>query len=434
MHDPPPARRWKELLRDRQIFSWSLYDWANSAFATTVMAGFFPVFFKQYWSAGADVNTSTYQLGLANSLASGILACISPILGAIADQGSGQKRSLIVFTAMGVVMTGALSLVARGDWPTAVLIYILANIGFAGANTFYDALLIFVARPREMNQVSALGFSLGYLGGGVLFAVNVLMTLKPELFGLRDSAHAVQISFITVAVWWAIFTLPMLFFVPESRVRSQSYLAIGANGVRQVLRTFREIRALRNTGLFLLAYFFYIDGVNTIIRMAVDYGLSLGLPSESLIVALLLTQFVGFPAAIAYGQLAHRIGVKKGIYLAILIYSGVCLFAYFMKTTAHFYVLAAVIGLVQGGIQSLSRSVFAHMTPPEKSGEFFGFFNMLGKFSSMMGPYLVGWVSIVTQSARASILSIILLFVIGSILLSRVKIAEDFRESRETPA
>lgn len=416
------SQGWKPLITNKEVISWSFYDWANSAFATTVMAGFFPVFFKQYWSAGTDLNVSTYQLGFANSLSAGILACLSPILGAYADQGSGKKRSLIVFTCLGVIMTGALAMVAKGDWLSAVILYVIANIGFAGGNSFYDSLLVDVAQPKDLHRVSALGYSLGYLGGGVLFALNVLMTLKPHLFGLRDAAHAVQVSFFTVAIWWTVFTLPLLFFVKEDRVRTMSYSRLLVAGLKQVLDTFIKIKSLKNVSLFLLAYFFYIDGVNTIMRMAVDYGLALGLPSESLIVALLLTQFVGFPAALVYGHLAHHIGEKRGIYLAIFIYSAVCVFAYFMTTAVHFYILAIVIGLVQGGIQALSRSVFANMIPKENSGEFFGFFNMLGKFSSMLGPFLVGWVSLSTQSSRASILSIILLFVIGSALLIRVKV------------
>lgn len=395
------------------------------------MAGFFPVFFKQYWSAGTDVNVSTYQLGFANSLTSAILAILSPTLGAIADRGSIKKRALIVFSCMGIVMTGLLAFVAQGDWPTAVALYVFASIGFAGANTFYDSLIVFVAPPKEMNRVSAMGFALGYLGGGVLFALNVFMTLKPHVFGLPDAATAVKVSFITVAVWWAVFTLPLVFFVKEASAPAKPYHEIALQGLAQVFKTFNEVRALRNVGLFLMAYFFYIDGVGTIIRMAVDYGLSLGFPSESLIIALLITQFIGFPSALGYGYLATRIGARRGIYLAIAIYSCVTAYAYFMTSPAQFYVLAIVIGLVQGGIQSLSRSVFAHMVPKDRSGEFFGFYNMLGKFSAMMGPFLVGWVSVATQSTRLSILSIVLLFIIGGTILAFVDLPDDHIEKRE---
>lgn len=423
------ARSWKELLRDRQVLSWALYDWANSAFATTILAGFFPVFFKKFWSAGADVNLSTFQLGMANSASSAVLAFLSPVLGAIADQGSSKKKFLIAFSGLGIVMTGAMAWVARGEWQTATLIFVVASIGFAGGNTFYDALLVSISRPREMNAISALGFSLGYLGGGVLFAINVLMTLKPHLFGLRDATTAVQLSFVTVAIWWAVFSLPLFFFVREPSPTAvqprPGFLQTAWQGVRQVVFTFREVRGLRNVSIFLAAYFFYIDGVNTIIRMAVDYGLSLGFPSESLIVALLITQFVGFPAAILFNHGAQKWGAKNALFTAIAIYVGVNIFAFFMHSPEQFYILAIVIGLVQGGLQSLSRSVFGQMIPPDKAGEFFGFFNMLGKFSSMVGPVLVGVVSQTTQSSRMSILSILLLFIVGALLLSRAQVSTD---------
>lgn len=418
-------RTWKQLLKDRKVLSWVFYDWANSAFATTVLAGFFPVFFKKYWSAGVDVNTSTYHLGAANSLAALVIASLSPILGAIADQGSAKKRALIVFTSLGIVMTGALSLVKDGDWQLATIIYVLASIGFAGSNSFYDSLIVFTAPAQDTNRVSAMGYSFGYLGGGVLFTLNVLMTLKPELFGLPDATQAVKVSFLSVSVWWAVFTLPLLLFVEEEKRPSLSYFAMAKAGIWQLIETFDEIRMLKNLGLFLLAYFFYIDGVNTIIAMAVDYGMALGFESNSLIVALLITQFVGFPATLLFGQIAHKIGSRKGLYLGISVYVLVCIFGSMMNSVSHFYILAMVIGLVQGGIQALSRSVFAHMIPAEKSGEYFGFFNMLGKFSSMLGPYLVGLVSVATQNSRLSLLSIVILFLIGGTLLAFVQMPSE---------
>ena len=417
------SRPWGALVRDRQILSWALYDWANSAFATTVMAGFFPLFFKKYWSAGVDVNVSTFNLGNANSIASGALALLSPMLGAVADQASFKKRFLFLFSALGVVMTGAMYFVAQGDWVTAVVLYVLASIGFAGGNTFYDALLMSVAGPRDRIRVSAIGFSLGYLGGGVLFAINVLMTLKPHLFGLADNVEGVRVSFLTVAIWWAVFTIPVMLFVREDARKEQKGLVrVAIDGWLQVAETFREIRRLRNAALFLFSYFFYIDGVNTIIKMAVDYGLSLGFATDSLIIALLITQFVGFPATIFFGWLGGKLGEKGGLFIAIAVYVGVTIYAYFMSSSTEFYVLAIVIGLVQGGVQSLSRSVFAEMTPQTKTAEFFGFFNMLGKFSSVVGTALVGFVSLYTQSTRLSILSVVILFVIGMVSLIFVKI------------
>lgn len=413
---------WRSLAKDRTILSWSLYDWANSAFATTVMAGFFPIFFKTYSSAGADANLSTYQLGNANSLASAILAVTSPVLGAIADQGSHKKRLLFVFAALGIVMTGALSLVAKGDWQSAIFIYVVASIGFAGSNSFYDSLLVFVSKPRDRDTVSAMGFALGYLGGGVLFALNVVMLLKPGLFGIADKAQAVKASFVSVSLWWALFSLPLLFFVREPPRPSPSYWRLAVDGLKQIVKTFEEIRKLRMTFLFLIAYFFYIDGVGTIMKMAVDYGLSLGFPSESLIVALLITQFVAFPSTLGFGGLARKLGAKTLLYVAIGVYMAVTCYSYFMQSPWQFYVLAVAIGMVQGGIQALSRSAFSNMIPQDKSGEFFGFFNMLGKFASVMGPWLVGLVSVTTRDSRLAILSILILFGIGAVALAFVKI------------
>jgi MFS transporter, UMF1 family len=410
----------------RTILSWALYDWANSAFATTVMAGFFPVFFKQYWSVGADVNVSTARLGMANSIAGLIVALSAPVLGAIADKGTSKKKFLVFFAFMGAVMTSGLSLVAQGHWQWAVALYVVGMIGYSGGNVFYDALITGVASAKRMDVVSALGYSLGYLGGGALFAVNILMTLKPQLFGLPDAAAAVRVSFLTVGLWWALFTIPLILFVKEPRTDRANigFRVVGA-GLRQVRETFRDIRKNRMVFLFLLAYWFYIDGVDTIMRMAVDCGLSLGFDSNDLIVALLIVQFVGFPAALAYGYLGNRIGAKRGIFLAIAIYLAITIGGAFMRTEWHFYVLAVAIGLVQGGIQALSRSYYAKIIPTDKSAEYFGFYNMLGKFATVLGPFLMGYVGLLVRrisgnsdlGTRASIVSIALLFIIGGVLL-----------------
>ncbi len=410
----------------KTILSWALYDWANSAFATTVMAGFFPLFFKQYWSAGADVNVSTARLGTANSIAGLIVALSAPVLGAIADKGTSKKKFLVFFAFMGAVMTCGLGLVAQGHWQWAAALYVVGMIGYSGGNVFYDALITGVASAKKMDVVSALGYSLGYLGGGALFAVNILMTLKPQLFGLPDAAAAVRISFLTVGLWWALFTIPLILFVKEPRTDRANigFRVVGA-GLRQVRDTFRDIRKNRMVFLFLLAYWFYIDGVDTIMRMAVDCGLSLGFDSNDLIVALLIVQFVGFPAALAYGYLGNRIGAKRGIFLAIAIYLGITIGGAFMRTEWHFYVLAVAIGLVQGGIQALSRSYYAKIIPTDKSAEYFGFYNMLGKFATVLGPFLMGYVGLLVRrtsgssdlGTRASIVSIALLFIIGGVLL-----------------
>jgi len=400
------------------IYSWALYDWANSAYATTVMAGFFPVFFKQYWSADLTANESTFWLGLSNAGAGLLIALLAPVLGAMADRGGLKKRMLLSFTILGILMTSALFLVSEGHWLLAVMIYAFGAIGFSGANVFYDALIVDVAEHDQLHRVSALGYALGYIGGGILFAVNVLMTLHPEWFGLSGSADAVRWSFLSVALWWALFSLPLLRFVYEKgEVESAHWLVAARDGFSQLGDTFRHLRSLRQIWLFLLAYFLYIDGVNTVARMAVDYGLSLGFDSDVLITALLMTQFIAFPAAIALGWLGERWSGKGVILVSLAVYSAVCIWSTTMQNSTDFYWLAAAIGLVMGGVQSLSRSMYARMIPKDQAAEFFGFFNMLGKFAAVLGPALMGMASLISGSARFSILVIVALFAAGAIIL-----------------
>jgi len=412
----------------RAVWSWAFYDWANSAYSTTVMAGFFPLFFKEYWADPNNPSQSTFYLGMANSIASIVVAALAPLLGSVADQGSIKKKFLTFFAFLGVIMTGGLWMVAQGNWQMAVLFYVIATIGFASGNVFYDALLPSLASEERVDAVSSLGFGLGYLGGGLLFLVNVFMYLKPEIFGIPDGATAIKLSFLSVAVWWAVFTIPLILFVPEPK----NYETIEFNnairmGWVQLVQTFKEIRNMKVVGTFLLAYWFYIDGVDTIIRMAVDYGMSLNFPGESLIIALLIVQFVAFPSALIYGWLASKIGAKTGIMVGITAYSFITLLGYFMTEAWHFYVLAILIGLFMGGIQALSRSLYTRIIPPDKSAEFFGFYNMIGKFAAIIGPALMGTIALVTGSARLSILSILLLFILGAFFLNKVDIKEGKR-------
>ena len=412
----------------RAVWSWAFYDWGNSAYSTTVMAGFFPLFFKEYWADPHNPNQSTFYLGMANSIASIVVASLAPLLGSIADQGSAKKKFLTFFAFLGVIMTGGLWMVSQGNWQMAVLFYVMATIGFASGNVFYDSLLPGLASEERVDVVSSLGFGLGYLGGGLLFLVNVFMYLKPEMFGISDGATAIKLSFLSVAVWWAVFTIPLILFVPEPK----NYETIDFNnairmGWVQLVQTFKEIRNMKVVGTFLLAYWFYIDGVDTIIKMAVDYGMSLNFPGESLIIALLIVQFVAFPAALIYGWLASKIGAKTGIMVGITAYSFITLLGYFMTEAWHFYVLAILIGLFMGGIQALSRSLYTRIIPPDKSAEFFGFYNMLGKFAAIIGPALMGTIALVTGSARLSILSILLLFILGAFFLNKVDVKEGKR-------
>jgi UMF1 family MFS transporter len=414
-----PARA---LFLRRPVLSWALYDWANSAFATTVMAGFFPAFFQRYWSLGVDPTVSTSRLGIANGIAGFVVALLAPVLGAMADRGGRRKRFLIAWTSLGIAGTALLFFVERGDWFAAAALFTLASIGFASANVFYDALLLDVAVESELDRVSAFGYSLGYLGGGLLFAVNVAMTLRPQWFGLADVAEAIRVSFLTVASWWALFLVPLAYYVRETAPPATVPIAAAArSGLTELLATLRSVGRYRQILIFLCAYWLYIDGVNTIIKMAVDYGVALGLETGSLLAALLLTQFVAFPAALFFGWLGDRIGAQRGILIGIGVYTLATVYAFFLDTIEEFFALAVVIGLVQGGVQSLSRSLFGRLVPAGKGAEFFGFYNMMGKFATVIGPLLVAVVALTTGSSRLSIASLAVLFVAGGLLLMLVR-------------
>ena len=415
-----------KVLTRRPVFGWAMYDWANSSFATTVMAGFFPLFFKQYWNAGVDATESTFHLGVANSIASFIVAFMAPLVGAIADKGRARVRLLGLFTVLGAAMTASFYLIGKGDWQAAAWVYVLASLGFWGGNQFYDSLLTDVSEEHEYDLVSGYGYALGYLGGGLLFAVNVVMVTKPAWFGLSNAADAVRWSFVTVGVWWMAFTLFTLILVRE-RPTNEPLPAMAAirAGAGELWSTIRHLRGDRRLLWFLLAYWFYIDGVNTVIKMAVDYGLSLGLNQTALITALLVVQFIGFPAALGFGWLGQKVGPKAGILIGVAVYAGICFYAYFLNSERQFFTMAIIIGLVQGGVQSLSRSLFGRLVPPGRAGEFFGFYNLMGKAAAILGPTLTGVVAILTHDSRLAIMSIVLLFIIGAVFLVRVRLTEE---------
>lgn len=420
----PRAQRRAEL-------AWAMYDWANSAFAVTVLTAFFPLMLKRYWAADADATVTTFELGVANSLGSIVIAFITPVLGAVADQAGSRKRYLFVFTILAIITTAWLAFVQRGDWELAILMYVLASVGFSGSASFYDSLLVNVTDEASYHRVSALGYALGYLGGGLLFAIDVAMTLRPHWFGLADATAAVKASFASVAIWWAMFTMPLAVYVKEphaAAVRSRWDTAVA--GMRELVRTLHEIRRLRQVLIFLAAYWLYIDGVGTIARMAIDYGLALGFKDSDLILALLITQFVAFPAAIVYGRLGTRYGAKRAVGAGIAVYVAVTIWGHYMHSVAEFYALAIVIGLIQGGVQSLSRSLYARIIPASRSAEFFGFYNMLGKFAAILGPLLMGFAALATGSSRAAILAVVVLFALGAVVLMFVDEDEGARAIR----
>ena len=405
----------------KNAWKWAFYDWANSGFATTVMAGFFPIFFKSFWAGDLDAAESTFVIGSINSLIGLLIAISAPILGAIADAGKTKKKFLFIFASLGILATGYLFFIPESSWKLAVAFYGLGVIGFSGGNIFYDALIVSVSSPDERNRTSSLGFSLGYLGGGFLFLINVLMYLYPQWFGLSGPADAVLWSFMSVAIWWFIFSLPLLLHVKEK----DDLLNTNKNNVvtaafTNLLNTAKSVRNYKKVVIFLLAYFLYMDGVDTIIRMATSYGSDIGLSASSMISALLLTQFVGFPATLIFGFYADKFGYKESLTFAIVVYICVVLFSSQMDTATEFFIVAGIIGLVQGGVQAISRSYFSNLIPQDKAAEFFGFYNFIGKSSVFLGPFMVSGIALLTGSPSIGILSLLILFIPGLILLWKV--------------
>ena len=404
---------------NKSAWSWALYDWANSAFATTVMAGFFPIFFKSYWASNLSDAESTFAIGSVNSLVGLLIAFSAPVLGALADAGDSKRKFLFSFAFLGIIATGYLFFIPESSWKLAVVFYGIGVIGFSGGNIFYDSLLVTVSKEKERNRVSALGFSLGYLGGGILFLLNVAMFLYPNWFGLENQIEAVLWSFLSVAAWWLIFSLPIYLNVKEP-VQNASKKQINTvidDAFENLLNTAKSIKKFKSAVIFLLAYFLYMDGVDTIIRMATSYGSDIGLSGTSMIQALLLTQFIGFPATLVFGYYADRFGYKYSLSFAIIVYIFVVLFSSQMDTALEFYIVASVVGLVQGGVQAISRSFFSTLIPENKAAEFFGFYNFIGKSSVFLGPFMVSGIALITGSPSYGILSLLILFIPGLILL-----------------
>lgn len=421
---------------NKKIFSWALYDWANSVFYTTVMAGFFPIFFKQYWNTevvaeGSAINTSnatlgTERLGWVLAASGFLLAVLSPTLGVLSDKKQMKKKLLFATMLMGAICTLGLYLVPQGQWLSAAILYGVALFMASASGVFYDSLLISVCEEDQYEYVSSLGYSLGYLGGGILFALNVAMTLNPSWFHISDKVEAVKLSFVSVALWWFVFTLPLMKNVPEptSESTNKGILTLTIETFNELILLFKEISFNKNLLFFLLGYWFYIDGVYTVMSMAIDFGLSLGLESADLIKALLITQFVGFPAAYLFGSLSKRFSSKNLILIGLFIYFLTIIGASQISEPWHFYTLAFIIGLSQGGVQALSRALFAHLIPVGKSGEYFGFYNLLGKFASVLGPLLVALFAHYTNDSRKTILSLLILITVGAYFLSKIKLVK----------
>lgn len=425
-------------LHRKELRAWALYDWANSAFATTVIAAVLPIFYFDVAANGLAENVRTAYWGYTDSIALLVIAVLSPVLGAAADYLGAKKRFLAVFLAIGILATTMLFFAQRGAWLYASLVFILGQIGFAGGNVFYESLLPHVARSDEIDRVSSAGYAIGYLGGGVLLAVNAAWLAWPQAFGLADKEQAARLSFLSVSLWWLVFSIPLFRRVAEPTRRLEHDEQTRMNPVvvafARLFETLRELRRHRQVFVFLIAFWLYIDGIGTIIKMAAIYGKEIGIKSEALIGALLVVQFVGIPFTFAFGALAGRIGAKNGIYLALGVYALISVFGYFMTTALHFWILAVAVAAVQGGAQALSRSVFSSMVPRGKSSEFFGFFSVSSKFAGIVGPAAFGVVSELTGSSRYSIVFLVGFFLVGILLLSRVDVAEGRRVAQEEDA
>jgi UMF1 family MFS transporter len=409
-----------------ELRAWAMYDWANSAFVTTIIAGLFPPYFAAVACKGVPQDVATFRLAAGTSIALALIAILSPILGAIADRAPIKKKMLAGFTIAGVVISVLLGTVGTGDWILGIVLFGLGNIAANGAFVFYDSLLPHVAKDDELDKVSAAGYALGYLGGAVLLVINALMVMHPGWFGLADKGAAVRWSCVTVGVWWAVFAIPLFRRVPEPAVaptvvRAGGAAVIGA-AFRDLAQTFRELRRYRQAMLLLVAFLIYNDGIGTIIRMATVYGNEIGLDAGAMITALILVQLVGIPATFGFGWLAGKIGTRRAIFIGIVVYCGVAIYGYFLRTAADFYVLAGMVGLVQGGTQALSRSLFASMIPKAKSSEFFGLFAVFEKFAGIFGPAVFAAATAAFGSSRPAILAIIGFFIVGGVLLATVDV------------
>ncbi len=419
-------------LNRRELRSWALYDFANSAFQTTIVAAVFPIYFQRVAAADLPPSLATSRFAWATTIAICIVAIVAPLLGALADTRKLKKPLLGMFLAIGAGATAAMYAIQQGDWVLALILFIIGNVGVAGSIVFYESLLPHIARGEELDRVSTAGYAIGYLGGGLLLALNLAMIQQPQWFGIPDAGVATRLAFLTVAVWWVLFSWPLFRHVPEPRVVAPSpggsAGAALAQSARQLASTFRELRKYRQALLLLLAFFLYNDGIQTVIRMAAIYGAEVGIDQSALIGALLLVQFVGVPCSFAFGALAGRIGPKKAVMIGLFSYIGILVFTYFMTTASEFYILAASVGVVQGGTQALSRSMFASMIPRHKSSEFFAFFGVFERYAGVLGPAIFA-VMASFGSSRSAILMLIPFFVAGILLLWRVDVAAGRREA-----
>ena len=418
-----------------ELRAWALYDWANSPFITIVITAVFPIFFAKVAAAGMSESDATSKFAIASSISLAFIALLSPVLGALADHAPIKKRFLAGFMAIGALATAALALVATGDWLLALVLFGIGQIGATGSFVFYDSLLPHVARDDEVDRVSTAGYALGYVGGGLVLALILFAVTKPAVFGLPSTGAATRAGFVLVAIWWVVFAMPLFRRVPEppiatggqGRPRGAALVRASFTGLGV---TFRELRRFRQATLFMFAFLIFNDGIGTIIKLAAVYGNEIGLEQNTMIVAILLTQFIGIPFTFLFGQMAGRLGTRPSIFFGLAVYCVVSALGYFMTSPAHFYALAILVGIVQGGVQALSRSLFASMIPRARSSEMFALFGVFEKFAGIFGPAVFAIIKALTGSSRNGILSVLAFFVIGALLLWRVDVDEGRRAAR----
>ncbi|MFH7818165.1 MFS transporter [Neobacillus thermocopriae] len=405
----------------KQEKSWVFYDWANSAYSLLITTAVFPLYFKAAASeAGLAGSASTAYWGYANSFATLLISICAPVLGSIADFKGFKKRFFTFFFALGIIFTFMLAIVPSNQWLFLLICYILTVIGFGGTNIFYDAFLVDVTSEDRMNKISSIGFSMGYIGSTIPFILGITLIIfaQQNIFPLSVTV-ASQIAFAITALWWGLFTIPMLKNVNQVYYKARVSNPV-SNSFKQLFRTIKKIKLYRPLFLFLLAYFFYIDGVHTIITMSTAYGSDLGIDSTNLLIILFVTQLVAAPFAYLYGRLADKYKGKNMLLVGIFIYIIICTYAYFLKTTLDFWLLAMLVASSQGGIQALSRSYFAKLVPKENANEFFGFYSIFYKFAAILGPFLVGLTAQMTGNTNSGVFSLIVLFIIGAIILIKV--------------
>jgi UMF1 family MFS transporter len=416
------------------INSWAMYDWANSAFATTIMAAMFPPFYRSLaTTAGLSEGNATAAWAYTASISLLIVALLAPVLGAISDHTGGKKWYIAFFAGMGVLGTGLFVVLGEDSYILGSALYIVGLVGFSGANIFYESLLPHIAQKDDIDQISTRGYAMGYLGGGILLIINVLWYMWPDLFFMPSVGFALRAAFFSVAVWWALFSIPLFRNVPEPpvvRIVDRSVNVLSA-GFKRLTHTFRKMTSYKQLLLFLVAFWIYNNGIGTIITMATAYGDEIGIEMQHMVIALIITQFVGIPFSFAFGGLARRISAKRSILVALIVYTLISIAGYFMETATHFYILAFMVGTVQGGSQALSRSIYGAMVPKSQAAEFFGFYSTSSKVAGILGPLLFGVVSQITGGSRLSIVSLIIFFLVGGLLLLKVNVAEGIRVARE---